>query len=195
MLELRRLWKILDQNGILLQAQYIASEMNKDADHLSRVVDIEDWQLHPKHFRFLDNIWGRHTIDRFASMNNAQTHRFNSKWWDPESEGIDSLQMPHEEWRKENNWCNPPWTLLPSLIQKLKRSGAAATVIAPIWRQKPWFPELENLAEECILFPPSRSLFFPGRQGRREGVGLPGWSVGAFRVPFRAGPTSGERAA
>lgn len=55
-LELQKLWKILDQHGILIQAQHIALKEGREANHLSRVLDMEDWQLHPKHFRFLDNL-------------------------------------------------------------------------------------------------------------------------------------------
>jgi len=35
-------------------------------------VDYDDWMLNPMMFAWLDNLWGPHTIDRFASPRNAQ---------------------------------------------------------------------------------------------------------------------------
>ncbi len=43
---------------------------------------------------------------------------------------MDCLYPSDEEWRRENNWCNPPWELLDALALKLRPSGAAPTVIA-----------------------------------------------------------------
>ena len=35
---------------------------------LSRELDTSDWQLNPRLFRYLNKLWGPHTIDRFATM-------------------------------------------------------------------------------------------------------------------------------
>ena len=95
-------------------------------------MDSEVWQLNPRFFKCLDNLWGKHSIDRFASMNNCQLRSFDSRWWDPRTEAVDCLQLPDEEWREEHSWCNSPWSLLPALLQKRKISGAAAAIIAPV---------------------------------------------------------------
>ncbi len=50
---------------------------------------------------------------------------------------MDNLRLPDAEWRRERNWCNPPWELLDDLVVKLRNSGAEATVIAPYWPKKP----------------------------------------------------------
>eukprot|EP00873_Tetraselmis_striata_P017437 jgi/Tetstr1/437701/TSEL_026356.t1 len=71
------------------------------------------------------------------------------------------------------------WQLNPRIFAYLQR----------LWGRR-WYQLLQDLATETIVYPPTRDLFFPGRRGTRAGVGLPGWSVVAFRLPRRHGCTS-----
>ena len=102
-------------------------------------------------------------MDRFASMENAMVPRYNSRWLEPRSEGVDCLRFSDHTWRAENNWANPPWELLEDLVLKLKQSRAPATVVVPAWQHTAWFQQLQGMASEMILYPPSHDLFFPGR--------------------------------
>ena len=187
MTELRKLWWILDSHEITIVPQYIRSAANIWADRLSRETDHGDWQLQPRVFRYLDRLWGPHSVDRFASMENAQLPRYNSKWLDPCTEAVDALRLPDDAWARERNWCNPPWELLPDLAAKLRRSGAEATVVAPLWGDRAWFQSLLEAADDYVVYPPSRDLFFPGRRGSREGVGPAAWSAIAMHLPSRPG--------
>ena len=189
MAELRKLWWILDTQEITILPRYIRSAANIWADRLSRELDHGDWQLNPRIFRYLDRIWGPHSVDRFASMENALLERYNSRWMDPGTEAVDSLRLPDHQWRRERNYCNPPWELLGDLAEKLRRSGAEATVIAPMWPDRPWFQTLLEAADDYIVYPPTGDMFSPGRQGSREGVGPSAWSVMAVHLPFRPGST------
>ena len=80
---------------------------------------------------------GPHTIDRFASYANKQLPCYNAKWQDGTTEAVDILRLPNSKWRRERNWCNPPWELLDDRVVKLRNSGAEATVIAPYLPKKP----------------------------------------------------------
>jgi hypothetical protein len=42
-------------------------------------------------FSFIDDLWGAHSIDRFASIVNRKTERFNSLFWNPGSETVDAF--------------------------------------------------------------------------------------------------------
>ena len=185
MTELRKLWHLLDSNDIWLQPQYIRSAANAWADRLSRELDSDDWQLNPHMFDLLASRWGLPTVDRFATSDNRQVDRFFARWHCPGALGVDSLQQSNSAWRAEHNWCNPPWSLLPALMQKLLHSGAAATVIAPYWPEQPWWPLLEGMATDWQWFPPSRDLFWSGKSGSRSAIGRPRWAVAAFHVPAR----------
>ena len=145
--------------------------------------------IQPWNIRHLDKIWGTHSIDRFASMENEMLPRRNSRWRDPRLEATDCLRLDDNLWRKEKNWCNPPWELMNELVAKMHRSGAAATVVAPHCVGESWHQLLLGLSTEVIIYPLARDLFFPGRHGAREGVGMPNWSNVACKVPFRHGCT------
>eukprot|EP00873_Tetraselmis_striata_P033084 jgi/Tetstr1/453348/TSEL_040339.t1 len=100
-------------------------------------------------------MWGAHSVDRFASALNAILPRYNATWLDPGCEAVDSLHLSDAEWRRENNYCNPPWPLLPDMVQKLRQSGAAATVVAPRWEGKVWHQALTEMAvAERVGVPP-----------------------------------------
>jgi hypothetical protein len=50
------------------------------------MIDHEDWDVSDEFFLFIDDLWGAHSIDRFASIMNRKTERFNSLFWNPGSE-------------------------------------------------------------------------------------------------------------
>eukprot|EP00873_Tetraselmis_striata_P006609 jgi/Tetstr1/426873/TSEL_017087.t1 len=188
MAEQRKLWYLLDNNGVHIRARYIRSAANGWADRLSRHLDSDDWQLDPVLFAELEAMWGAHSVDRFASTLNAMLPRYNA-WLDPGCEAVDSMHLSDAEWRRENNYCNPPWPLLPDLVQKLRQSGAAATVVAPRWEGKVWHRALTEMAVAERVVLPRRDLFRPGRRAGRDLPGAPRWTVSVFRVPFRRGCT------
>jgi hypothetical protein len=185
MTELRKLWYLLDTCDISLRPRYIRSAANIWADRLSREVDTSDWRFNPRQFQQLERKWGPHTIDRFASSTNAQLPRYNSRWLDPRTEGVDCLRLADQDWRCEHNWCNPPWELLPDLVLKLQSSGASATVIAPSWPGTAWHQGLLSMASHVINYPPMRDLFLPAKKGGARPVGVARWSTTAFRIPRR----------
>ncbi len=129
--ELRELFLLIDTYDIKIQTQYIRSAANVWADNLSRVSDNFGWQLAPRKPKHFDKQWGPHTVDRFASFANKQISRYNARWRGGTTEAMDSLHLRDAEWRREENWCKPPWELLDDLVVKLRTSRAAATVIAP----------------------------------------------------------------
>jgi hypothetical protein len=133
--------------------------------------------------------FGRHSIDRFASAFNTLLPRYNAGWKGPTCEAVDALHLPYDDWRKEDNLCNPPWPLLPNLVQKLRQSGAAATIIAPRWTKKVWNQALAEMASEEIIVAPRRDLLKSRRRALRGTTSSPHWPVTIFRVPFRRGST------
>eukprot|EP00873_Tetraselmis_striata_P002317 jgi/Tetstr1/422581/TSEL_013388.t1 len=165
--ELRRLWCLLDSHGIHLRAWHIRSAANIWADRLSRHLDSDDWQLDPLLFAEPESRFGPHSIDRFASALNTMLPRYNAAWLDPTCEAVDSLHLPDADWRRENNWCNAPWPLLPDLVQKPQQSGAAATVVALRWEGKAWHHALTEMAVEELTVAPRAGLFQPGRRDGR----------------------------
>ena len=54
-----------------------------EANRLSRASDPTDWTLADYAWRVLEVKYGPHTVDRMASLNNAKTERYNSRYPDP----------------------------------------------------------------------------------------------------------------
>lgn len=185
MAELRKLWYLLDSHNIWIRPEYIRSAANAWADRLSRETDTDDWQLNPRVFALLSGAWGRPSVDCFASSTNRQLPRFYARWMCPGAEGVDVMARSHDAWRREHNWCNPPWHLLPDLADTLRHSGAEATVIAPYWPDAPWFPTLAALADAEMRLHPRRALFRSGRAGGADALGPPRWHVQCWHIPAR----------
>ena len=61
-------------------------------------MDHDDWSLDPTVLKALNELWGLHTVDRFATHYNAQVERFNSSYACPGSEAFTA------DWSGENNW-------------------------------------------------------------------------------------------
>ena len=101
------------QANVTLSACFLAGKHNTEADRLSRL-NAYSWKLHPNLFRYLDRIWGPHTIDRFASANNAQISVYNSQYHDFASSGVDALAQ--QDWHIHNNFVNPPFRLMPKVL-------------------------------------------------------------------------------
>jgi hypothetical protein len=45
-------------------------------------------------------------------------------------------------------WLNPPWNILPLVLDKMIASKARGVLISPVWPLHPWFAK----AEACSLF-------------------------------------------
>ena len=175
-----RIWSVALDNGIQLVAKHLAGEVNVWADRLSRLPIQYEWKLNPAMFHLLDNTWGPHTVDRFASFSTAQLPRYNSRFYDPATSGIDALAQ--QDWGQENNFVNPPFRMLSSVLQVIQRQEAYATVIAPLWPGQPWFQQLRQLS----IAPPFRLPNSPRVMLRMGDLAEPlknrRWKLYAWRI-------------
>ena len=88
-------------------------------------------------FVFMDNLWGAHTIDRFASCRNNKLNRFNSLFWNPTCEAVDCFS---QSWQNENNWFVPPISLVCRCIRYVLFCKASGTLIVPKWKSADFWP-------------------------------------------------------
>ena len=116
--------------NITIEPEWIPREQNEVANYISKIVDYDDWMIHPDIFAHLDHVWGPHTVDRFANINNRQMRRFDSRFWNPETEAVDTFTV---DWESENNWWCPPIGLIPRLIQHARNTKAEGILIIPCW--------------------------------------------------------------
>ena len=134
----------------MLCATHLQGSLNINADRLSRLSVHYEWQLNHNIFKYLDCLWGPHTIDRFATGLNSQLPKYNSRFADPGTHGIDALAQ--QDWGSHNNYVNPPFRLIPQVLQLVSKQEAYATIIAPKWPSQPWYQQLTRMA----ISPPLR---------------------------------------
>ena len=174
------IWNYAYQQRIYLRISHLAGNLNAQSDRLSRVSLLYEWMLDPGLFRFIDKLFGPHTVDRFASMTTTQLPVYNSRYMDPLSSGVDALAQ--QNWGSENNFVNPPFRLLNRVLDLIIAQKAYATVIAPHWPCHPFYPKLRRLS----VHPPlrlklSRHVILPLGE-TAEPLQNQRWVISAWRV-------------
>lgn len=182
------IYNLCHDAGIRFSAEWVRN-LNTRADYWSKVIDTDDWMLNPSHFRQLDDLWGPHTIDRFASHNSFQIARFCSRWWCPGTEVIDAFTV---DWGRENNWLVPPVFLIPRVISHMRLGSEQGTLVVPFWQSAHWWPLLSpgpGIFHPFVVdwreIPLHESTFLPGSAAADLfGRGIPSCRVFALRILF-----------
>ena len=162
-----------------LKAVHIPGVLNVISDELSRLKDKSDWVLRRRAFRRLEEQFGAHTVDRFATRANRRLPRFNSRLPEPDSEAQDAMV---QDWAKENNYCCPPFAMISRVLRLIETQRASTTLVAPVWLHATWWPHLARLCNGVVTL--SQSDFKAGRSGKVEPWSNGAWSMAAFRISF-----------
>ena len=174
------IWHYAFQQQTYLKISHLAGRLNTRSDGLSRVSLMYEWMLDPGLFRYIDKLFGPHTIDRFASMTTTQLPVYNSRYMDPLSSGVDALAQ--QNWGSENNFVNAPFRLLNRVLDVIIAQKAYATVIAPHWPCHAFYPKLERLAVQPPLrLRLSRHVILPLGE-TAEPLQNRKWMISAWRV-------------
>ncbi|KAK3093064.1 hypothetical protein FSP39_010639 [Pinctada imbricata] len=119
------IFEICRQKSITLDMQWIPRSLNTPADELSKVFDFDDWGVSVQFFKFIDSIYGPHTVDRFADSNNTKLPIFCSKFFTTGTSGVDAFSM---NWGGHNNWLVPPIYLASKVIKHCVASSAEGNI-------------------------------------------------------------------
>ena len=84
-----RIFQFCTNNNIHLEVQWIPRTELERADYISRLIDVDDWQITPSCFEDLDKLWGPHSLDCFANYYNKKVPRYFSRFWNPDCTGVD----------------------------------------------------------------------------------------------------------
>ena len=84
----RSIFSICIQSGIHWEVQWIPRSLNQQADYISRLIDIDDWQITNEFSLFLDGHWGPYTVDCFANFYNHKLAKLFSRFWNPGTAGV-----------------------------------------------------------------------------------------------------------
>lgn len=161
------LFQLCKEHNISLEVKWISRDDNHIADELSREIDVDDWGVSSCFFQFMNNLWGPHTVDRFADNVNTKLKRFNSRYWCPGTEGADAFAA---NWGGDNNWLVPPICLVGQAIKHVRVCKARATLIIPAWPSAPFWPILfsrqssfNSIVSEVIRIDDTEGVFVQGR--------------------------------
>jgi hypothetical protein len=178
------------ESNIHLELEWVPRSQNERADKISRIIDNDDWAVSEELFQYFDGLWGPHTVDRFASYYNKKIRRFNSRYWNPESEAIDAFTV---NWKGENNWVVPPISIISRVVLFMQQIEAVGTLICPCWYSAPYWPLLFpydynpiRAVMDIYEVPWWPGMIIPGRGGNEEFVSNIGRSkILAIRMDFR----------
>lgn len=184
------LYKVCREHNIRLSVEWVSRDLNENADYLSRLDDPDDYKLDPRVFRSIDNCWGPHTYDRFASMKTNQLPRFSSKYMNP---GCDSTDAFTVSWEGENNWLFPPPYLIPRVLRHMSANNEYGTLLIPYWPSAPWWPLLINkqgcwnsFVTDCLELSTYNGIFISGSLSSNIfTAGVPPFELRALQLRFK----------
>lgn len=179
----RKIQAFCKLHGLQILAKYIPSEENVQADALSRQLDKSDWTVSDPFLHRVQERWGRRTVDRFATPQNAICQRYNTWHSEPNSLG-DAFE---QQWTGERNWVNPPWALIPKVISKLKAEPTEAVILLPYWPSANWFPDLVALMDDHVVLTARevREIVVASNPAVPEPLRNPRWRLIVAHIPAR----------
>ena len=154
-------WNLLNwclQNRIRLTIRHIPGKFNILADRLSRINKpiSTEWSLNQKIANAIFHMTNFPNIDLFATRLNHRLPLYVSPIPDEKALAIDAFTM---NWNHIHAYAFPPFHLIPSVLNKIRQSQCRIVLVAPLWPNRSWFPELLNLlVSQPICLPVSPDL-------------------------------------
>ena len=125
------------RENIEIDVQWILRLLNERADYLSKILDYDDWIVKDCYFRAVTSLWGPCSVDCFASSISRKVRRFYSKYFHPDSLGVDSLTS---NWVGETCWLMPPVSLVKKVIRNVSLCQCKGILVVPYWPSAPFWP-------------------------------------------------------
>ena len=140
-------WNILNlclAHNIQLLVKHIPGRFNTLADRMSRMDKPipTEWSLNQEIANKIFQIMDFPSIDLFATRLNHRLPLYVSPIPDQKALSIDAISM---EWNRIHAYAFPPFHLIQTVINKIRISQCKIVLIAPLWPDRPWFPELLGL--------------------------------------------------
>src|SRR6266540_3409435 len=176
-----KLWSWCLRHRITLSADYIPGLENGLADYLSRTEpDRHDWILDRKVFQALQRERGPFVIDLFASRLSRQVENYFSWGPDPEAAGTDAFA---HRWPSRGAYANPPWGLIPKVIEKIRKEKCKIVLVTPRWPTQHWYADLLQLSYRSpIVLPKIPNLLRPTTWDGNRGINPSRWDTIAWTL-------------
>ena len=131
---------------LTLMIAHLPGKMNIEADKASRVFnDDTEWSLDEGEYSQLVALWGRPSIDLFASRLNHKVIPYVAWKPDPGASAIDAFTLNWSDYSL--SYCFPPFSLIGKVLQKIQMEKATAILVVPDWTSQFWYPMLLKLLD------------------------------------------------
>ena len=161
------------QQGIRLDIEWIPHSLNDKADYISRIQDFDDWKINPQVFSWIDSMWGPHSVDCFAHLDNTQLPKFHSRFWCPGSTATDAFTV---NWAGDMNWWVPPIYLIGQVLRHAEICSAMGSLVVPAWKSAPFWPlicpdgiHLAPFIHDWVCIPFQPTVFIPEKSSNNIG--------------------------
>ena len=160
-------WNVLNlclTHNIQLLVKHIPGRFNTLADRMSRVDKpiSTEWSLNQEIANKIFQIMDFPSIDLFTTRLNHRLPFYVSPIPNQKALSIDALTMA---WNHKHAYAFPPLHLIPAVINKVRLSQCKIVLIAPLWPDRPWFPELLGL----LVSPPVSLPVIPNLLAQLKG--------------------------
>ena len=184
-----RIFQTCMLNCITIDINWIPRSDNYVADEISKIIDYDDFTINDDVFTLIDEAWGPHTVDRFACHYNAKLSKFNSRFYQPGTSGVNAFS---QDWAFENNWLCPPVFLTAKVIKHLELCKARGTLVVPFWTSAHFWTiickdgvHFSSFIHDWFLLPHIPNLFIRGKaKNCIFGNGQLNFMVLALRIDF-----------
>ena len=160
-------WNILNlclTHNIQLLVKHIPGRFNTLVDRMSRIDKpiSTEWSLNQEIANKIFQIMDFPSIDLFATRLNHRLPLYVSPIPDQKALSIDAIWM---DWNRIHAYAFPPFHLIQTVINKIRISQCKIVLIAPLWPDRPWFPELLGL----LVSPPVSLPVMPNLLAQLKG--------------------------
>ena len=143
---------------IQLTARHLPGRLNNLADQLSRKNQVlpTEWTLDPAVIQYISLLWEKPNIDLFATRWNRQLPLFVSPVLDHQAYATDALSLA---WDGLVAFAFPPFSLVPKVLDKIRKEKCVIFLVAPAWPRQAHFPlMLDLLVDYPLRIPPHPQL-------------------------------------
>lgn len=191
MREAKEIWLWARQRGITLAATHRPGILNEKADRRSREfndnieMSIKENALDP-----IFEVWGKPTVDLFASRLNTKCARFYSWQPDPQAFRINAFKYT---WNHSLCYAFPPFNLIGKTLSKARTDNTEMILVTPNWIGQNWAPEAQLLS----VHPPIEimgkiDLLIDPKGNPHDLMGMPGFKLLAWRISGKLGQNVGS---
>ena len=100
-------------------------------------------------------------IDAFADEKNNRCAR----WWGSGGEHPDAFAVSWDQQQVGTLWCNPPFSKLMAVLEKLERDNGRMILIAPDWETKDFYEAMWKFCQRHYFFDSTVPIYeLDGRQ-------------------------------